>query len=133
MADFASKPSETFADGEDSVLDMQAIERLRELQRPGRPSLLGRVIDLFVSRSPTLIGEMDQAVSTSDWQALRHAAHTLKSTAANLGADSMAKLCNDVETAARTQEKTSEVPEQLGELKTIYTRVESELLRIPRG
>src|SRR5439155_135227 len=68
------------------VIDPNALQALRALQRPGRPNVLVRIIDMFNSDAPRLLGEMQIAADASDGEALRHAAHTLKSTSANVGA-----------------------------------------------
>jgi CheY-like chemotaxis protein/HPt (histidine-containing phosphotransfer) domain-containing protein len=82
------------------VIDPKALQTLRELQRPGRPDLLTRVIDLFALDAPRLLSAMRNAVAQSDAEALRHAAHTLKSTSANVGATMLAVNCREIEQLA---------------------------------
>ncbi len=48
---------------------------------PGRPDVLGRIIDLFYSDAPRLLGQLEVAAEASDAAALQLAAHTLKPAA----------------------------------------------------
>jgi CheY-like chemotaxis protein/HPt (histidine-containing phosphotransfer) domain-containing protein len=83
------------------VLDLQTLERIRAMRRPGGPDLLIRVVDLFVSSSNELIDTMVAASRLDDAVTLAHAAHTLKSSSANVGAMAFAELCAELEAAAR--------------------------------
>jgi signal transduction histidine kinase/DNA-binding response OmpR family regulator/HPt (histidine-containing phosphotransfer) domain-containing protein len=88
-------------------LDVDALQALRDLQRPGRPDVLTRVIDLFSLDAPRLVAAMLAAVASNDADALRHAAHTLKSTSANVGASSLSTNCREIEQLARAAEVIS--------------------------
>ncbi|WP_250634488.1 response regulator [Pinirhizobacter soli] len=85
-------------------LDAEALQALRDLQRPGRPDVLTRVIDLFSLDAPRLVEAMLEAVKSNDADALRRAAHTLKSTSANVGAVSLSTNCREIEQLARSTE-----------------------------
>ena len=97
----AEAPATELADPEAAPLDVEALQALRDLQRPGRPDVLTRVIDLFVSDAPRLVAAMVGAAASNDAEALRHAAHTLKSTSANVGAVSLSANCREIEQLAR--------------------------------
>ena len=88
-------------------LNVEALQALRDLQRPGRPDVLTRVIDLFSLDAPRLVAAMLDAVASDDADALRHAAHTLKSTSANVGAVSLSTNCREIEQLARAAEAAS--------------------------
>jgi CheY-like chemotaxis protein len=63
----------------------------------GDPVLLGEVVDLFLRDSAELVNEMREAVKAGDAARLTRAAHTLKGTAANLGAESVRELALKLE------------------------------------
>lgn len=63
--------------------------------------VLTRIIDMFDSDAPRLLGELHKAVDASDTEALRHAAHSLKSNCADVGAKALATTCRDIEQCAR--------------------------------
>ena len=84
-----------------AILDQGALDNIRSLERPGVPSLLGRVIDRYLADAPRLIEQMRAAREKADSAALARAAHTLKSASANVGASGVAEICKAVETDAR--------------------------------
>jgi HPt (histidine-containing phosphotransfer) domain-containing protein len=85
----------------DAILDQAALQNLRSMRRPGRPDVLGRIIDLFYSDAPRLLGELQVAAEASDTEGLRLAAHTLKSSCANVGAIGLSSTCREIEQYAR--------------------------------
>ena len=85
---------------ESTVLDQQALGRIRALHRPGARNLLAKVVGLYFSSSLALTDALRTAVSSDDTTGIRQAAHALKSSSANVGAMAFAELCRDVEMAA---------------------------------
>jgi CheY-like chemotaxis protein/HPt (histidine-containing phosphotransfer) domain-containing protein len=101
----ASETTAPAADaGEATILDPSALQSLRALQRPGRPDVLGRIIDMFNSDAPRLLGEMKVAAAANDTEAMRLAAHTLKSTCTNVGAVALSATCREIEQYARAND-----------------------------
>jgi HPt (histidine-containing phosphotransfer) domain-containing protein len=83
------------------VLDAQALERLRELDPTGSNGLLARVLKAFDSSLQRLLQQLQDARHVCDHAAMRHVAHTLKSSAASVGALELSKLCADIERRIR--------------------------------
>ncbi len=67
-----------------------------------------RLVDVFLDDTPRLIQALENAAAGPDYDALRDAAHSLKSSSANLGAMSLSAAAKRVELAAR--EKSLERP-----------------------
>jgi CheY-like chemotaxis protein len=67
-------------------LDDNALNAIRSLERQGAADMLNKVVELYFHRTPLLLRELRQAASRDDAAALRLAAHSLKSSSANLGA-----------------------------------------------
>ena len=84
-------------------LNPAALDNIRNLQRPGAPDVLSKVIRLYFDSSPQLVEEMRRAVEHSDAGKLRYAAHALKSASANLGAAELAALCEQMEALGKEQ------------------------------
>ena len=85
------------------VLDLAAIERIRAMERRGAERLLERLIETYLTSSERLMAEAEAALGRADATALRQAAHTLKSSSANLGAIELASRCAGIEGLARTE------------------------------
>jgi CheY-like chemotaxis protein/HPt (histidine-containing phosphotransfer) domain-containing protein len=97
-----SEPTEpAAAPAEGVVLDENALVALRQLQRAGRPDIVKRTIDLYLTNAPRLLKELQEGAESDDVAALGRASHTLKSNSANVGATRLAALCNELETLAR--------------------------------
>ncbi len=81
------------------VLDPAVLEELR--------SILGtevdRLIEVFLDDTPRLVSALEAAAAGPDYEMLRNASHTLKSSSANLGAMSLSNAAKKLELATRTQ------------------------------
>ncbi|HST45437.1 MAG TPA: response regulator, partial [Luteimonas sp.] len=79
------------------VIDPDILDELR--------AMLGneveRLVDVFLEDTPRLIGALENAAVGPDFDALRDAAHSLKSSSANLGAMSLSAAAKRVELGAR--------------------------------
>jgi PAS domain S-box-containing protein len=81
------------------VLDAARLGELLELD-PDDPSLLLRFIDRFSDNARQTLAGMREAHGAGDRTALGRLAHSLKGSAANLGAPALAELCRAVEHAS---------------------------------
>ncbi|MCG6860403.1 MAG: response regulator [Chromatiaceae bacterium] len=91
------RPAPSADDVARPILDVSALGRIRALQRPGSPDLLTRVTDLFFTDTPPLLEQIREGLQSVDRDAVRRAAHRLKSGVANLGGMRLSALCSDLE------------------------------------
>ncbi|MDQ2928741.1 MAG: Hpt domain-containing protein [Pseudomonadota bacterium] len=98
-----------------SVLDQEALQRLRELDPKGQNHLLERVLRAFESSVLRLAPQLREARQRGDMQAIRHVAHTMKSSSASIGAMRLSRLCAEIEAAVR-QEAADDLPALLDEV-----------------
>ncbi|MGM9512675.1 ATP-binding protein [Roseateles sp. DB2] len=83
-------------------LDEASLQRLRDLDPSGSNQLLPRVINAFIKSLDKLLPDLQRAREAGmDLAAIRHVAHTLKSSSASLGALQLSRHCADIETMAR--------------------------------
>ncbi len=114
----------------DSVLDQKRLDMIRAMQRPGRPNVLDRIIGLFQDNSPAVVRNIRQSIVEKDSDDLCEAAHSLKSSSANLGATHLSALCKKLEELGRAGqlEGTEELLEQLeGEFQEVVLLLSAEL------
>ena len=83
-------------------VDRTAWETIATFQRPEQPSVLHKIIGLYLTSSQAQIAQLRQALQGQDYDALRVLAHTLKSSSATLGAHRLAALAKQLEEACRT-------------------------------
>ena len=84
-----------------SALDAQALERLRELDPEGQAGIVVRVLTAYDRSLQDALPTFREARDAGDLDSLRRVAHTLKSASASVGALEFARLCVQVEAAAR--------------------------------
>jgi HPt (histidine-containing phosphotransfer) domain-containing protein len=84
-------------------IDQRVLDGIRTLQHPGKPNILVKAIALYLDTTPKTMDSIRTAVEQRDPERLHKAAHSLKSSSANLGARLLAGLCKELETMGRTQ------------------------------
>ena len=92
-------------------INQKALDNIQAVQREGAPSLLGRVIRIYLKNSVQQVSELEKAVQSGDPKALQSAAHSFKSSSANVGAHIVAARCKELEELGRAD--TSEGAEAL--------------------
>jgi two-component system sensor histidine kinase/response regulator len=96
----------------DLVLDAAAIGRLRHLAeavaQPGE-DLIGQLVGIFVEDSRTRFAELAAAWRRGDSAVACRAAHTIKGSAANLGASRVVLLARAIEQLCRDDAACDEV------------------------
>ncbi|NND66972.1 MAG: response regulator, partial [Halioglobus sp.] len=109
-------------------IDDKRLDQLRAMQREGQPSVVNRLIDLYLQTSPALITQLEEGVDASDASVVQMNAHTLKSSSANLGANEFSSLCAQLEEKGKVAQ-LDDIRPILGELKNQYGQVCEELNR----
>lgn len=114
-------------------LDPGVIARLEKLGA-GFPR---KLIALFLEHTPRRLDTALAGGRAGDWKAVEDAAHSLKSSAGNLGAVRLRELADRVEAAAASAaapsgraEGNAEVTALLAELETAYARTKELLIAI---
>jgi signal transduction histidine kinase/DNA-binding response OmpR family regulator/HPt (histidine-containing phosphotransfer) domain-containing protein len=85
-----------------SPIDQSALDVIRDMEDEDDPDMLAEIIGLFLDKAPELLQSLQAAVANKDAESLRVAAHTLKSSSANMGARVLADLCRELEELGRT-------------------------------
>ncbi|MFT4197063.1 MAG: response regulator, partial [Pseudoxanthomonas sp.] len=92
----AAHPATT-ASAHGPALDMAVLDELREVTG----GELRGIVGLFLEDAPKLIAELETASAIPDQDAMARAAHSLKSSSANLGAMSLSAAARRIELGAR--------------------------------
>ncbi|TVR64995.1 MAG: response regulator, partial [Candidatus Competibacteraceae bacterium] len=113
-------------DADQPPFDPGALDRIRALQRPGAPDLVSKLIDLYLQSAPDWLGRLRDAVAAGDAEALRQAAHGLKSSSGNLGAQPLVALCKTLEERGRMRQ-LDDAPALLAAVETQYQQLREAL------
>ncbi len=108
---------------ESDAIDVSALERLRKL---GGDALLSRMVDLFISHAEPAIDEASAGAASGNFEMVRRAAHSLKSSAGNLGAKHVQRLAEEIEKTAE-QHNVAELNELMASLKSAYAEAKTQL------
>jgi CheY-like chemotaxis protein/HPt (histidine-containing phosphotransfer) domain-containing protein len=84
------------------TIDRRATDALRRFDASGDHSVLARVVEQFATIAPRTAAAIRAAAETSELEVTWRAAHTLRSSAAWLGANDVARYCEEIEASARS-------------------------------
>lgn len=104
--------------------DESRFQRLRALQRPGRPDALNKIIGIYLDCTPDLLQSLSDAIEGNDPEAIEMAAHSLKSCSGNLGALRLQSLFAELEAMGREKDtaRAGEVSRQAGQEYEVVRR-----------
>jgi HPt (histidine-containing phosphotransfer) domain-containing protein len=126
------KPSAEIAAGE--PLNPRALDALRAMMGANGEAFACKVIRTYLEDMPAGIVRMQAAAAARDADALQKAAHSMKSSSANVGAERLARLCRDLEMIGRsgtTDGASSLLEDAVGEFSRVATALGAQLARRP--
>ena len=92
------------------VINAKALDNIRALSRQGGDALVQKVVAAYVGDTPQHLRTLREAVGGQDAATIRRVAHSLKSASANVGADTLARLCKDLELMGRNASVAGAAP-----------------------
>lgn len=111
------------------ILDAKALDRLREW---GGDKLLAQMIRLFLENAPARMDQIRTGVRTGQAEEAEKGAHSLKSSAANLGAEHVRAFSADAERKAAAGDVAA-VTALLPDLEEAFGRTIQALESIEKG
>lgn len=126
----AAMPGAAAHGDSETVIDPQAIERLRELDPHGVQGVLPRVLRAYELSLNRHLADIAQARAVGDLDRLLRIVHTLKSSSAAVGAMGFSQRCADIEHVARggrTMPDAAEVDALVAEGRGVLAAVEAML------
>lgn len=111
------------------IIDPQALDRLREW---GGDKLAVQMVRLFLKNSGTRMDQIRTGVAGGDLDEAERGAHSLKSSAANVGAELLRTMATRMESAA-LESDALRAEGLMEELESAYAAAMSELGRIEKG
>jgi len=107
----------------DEPVDAVVLDRLRKLERAtGKSGFVAELLEMFLKRTPETLNALREALDRGDHEAARVAAHSLKGSSGNVGAQSMQQLAGVIEHASTDGE--------LGRATREHDRLVSEFERV---
>ncbi len=103
------------------AVDRKVIDQFRELDPSGSTALAARILDIYAGSSGSVFAEIEQSMANGDSELLRRAAHSLKSSSANVGARQLAALFKEFELLGK-ENRVDEARAQFDALRAEYAR-----------
>ena len=110
----------------DSALNMQFLDQFRELDPGGGLGLIKEIMTVYLDNSLALLRQVEQGLIAGDADALRRAAHSLKSSSANVGAEKLSRLFLKLEALGRDGQLTAAMP-LLDQTRRAYAEATAEM------
>ena len=113
------------SENDSSAVDRETISGLLEIIGGAKESL-NELIGSFLDDAPKLLESLASGVRENDFDAVKRAAHTLKSSAADFGAAGLAELTRELEVCSAANDLNGADPKVLA-IRAEYARAASEL------
>lgn len=110
----------------EKVVDPEVLETLRQLDKPGQPSFLAEMIEIFFEDTPPRLATLRSALAAANAEEVTQIAHTLKGSCGNFGAESLQRMCRDLEVMGRSG-ALGRAPALVDEIAGEYERVHRAL------
>ena len=107
----------------------RAIDRLC---RVGGPDLANKVIELFLNTTPERIAAMQDGEGRDDLELVEHVAHSLRSSAGNVGLETIQELAGQIEALARARKRQT-ISRLLQQIEAAYEEASRELVTARKG
>jgi histidine phosphotransfer protein HptB len=114
------------------VIDPQAIANLRSLNPGDNDEFLREITGIFLEDTPVRLAELDESYLSGDTGRFTRAAHSIKGSAANLGAAGLRAVAEKLENQSRTN-GLANVAELVSQVKSEFARAEATLKQIVEG
>ncbi|MEQ8960252.1 MAG: Hpt domain-containing protein, partial [Coleofasciculus sp. C2-GNP5-27] len=110
------------------VLDTKVWQSLKKLAGAKAHIVLDKIVGEYLDDAPERLQAIQSAIATQDAEALRQAAHSLRSSSANLGAVTLSLMCKELEALANAG--ITEVPaKQRVQVEVEYEKVKTALIK----
>ncbi len=108
-----------------AALNPKVIRELRDLET-GSPGLVKELIDLFLREAGIHLAGLRASLDGRDARAFERAAHTLKGSSGNLGAQAMSRICGELQDIGSAGDWVR-APGGVSRLEEEFHRVKAEL------
>jgi len=110
-------------------IDQEAITNLRDLNPGDNGEFLREIVAIYIEDTPKRIADLKTCLAAGDVLSFTRAAHTIKGSSANLGAQILKKIGERMELLSRT-EGLGGVASLVADCETEFAKVSVELRNI---
>ena len=107
-------------DEEKGILNISAIENIREVERQTGKSILPSIFEGFISQMEEKLIEIENNNQSGDHESLYRTAHAIKSMSANIGAEKVKSISSQIEASGRIA-NMNDMSKKVETLNAAYT------------
>jgi histidine phosphotransfer protein HptB len=111
------------------TIDPEAISSLRELNPGDNGEFLREIVSIYIEDTPKRLADLKACLASGDVTTFTRAAHTIKGSSANVGAQVLKAIAERLEALSR-KEGLGGVSGMIAECDAEFERVKAELSRI---
>jgi HPt (histidine-containing phosphotransfer) domain-containing protein len=111
------------------VIDPVTIENLRALSPEDNGEFLREIIGIFLADTPLRFTELEESLAAGDTPKFTRAAHSIKGSAANLGALALGESAHTLETQSK-QKPLGELSALVAAVRDEYAKAKAELEKL---
>jgi HPt (histidine-containing phosphotransfer) domain-containing protein len=111
------------------LIDPEAIENLRALNPEDGDVFVRELIGIFLEDTPQRLLELEQGITAGDVAKFSRAAHSIKGSSSNLGAEVLRREAEQLEYRVKTG-GIADLADDVAGLKAVYQKTKAELERL---
>jgi len=119
-----------------SSLNLDKLNSLCQLNSVDGTGFLKKLISIYLASAPISLAHIEKAIQAGDNSALNKAAHAFKSSTANIGAETLADICQKLENHGKNHqidEASKLLPDLQHELRQVTLMLEALLKKDDSG
>ncbi|MCB0210150.1 MAG: response regulator [Anaerolineae bacterium] len=110
----------------ENVIDRGVLQEFEEAMGEEGSEMVAELIEIFLQETPSILVQLEEGFASKNPETIKKAAHTLKSSSANVGALILSKLCKELEDIGLSSDLTH-AANKLDQAIAIYDEVEITL------
>jgi HPt (histidine-containing phosphotransfer) domain-containing protein len=111
------------------IIDPEAIENLRQLNPGDGGEFLKEIVGIYIEDTPKRIDELKKTLAAADVAGFARAAHTIKGSSSNVGAQALRAVAEHLEKAARSEGLGAVAP-MVGDCEAQFALAAAELRKL---
>ncbi|HOT75939.1 MAG TPA: response regulator, partial [Candidatus Wallbacteria bacterium] len=119
-------------ENEDLIFDPKLISDLKKLQIPGKPDIICQLFTIYLKETSAKIESLKEALREGAADSIRHIAHNLKSSTANVGGVRLSAIFKKLENKAKNNE-TENLETFIPEIDSNYKSLNEKLRQLIDG
>ncbi|MCB0191892.1 MAG: response regulator [Anaerolineae bacterium] len=81
----------------EQIVDQSILQEFQEAMGEEGSEMVAELIEIFLQETPSILVQLEEGFTNKNPEAIKKAAHALKSSSANVGALALSKLCKELE------------------------------------